>query len=602
MFDHTIITLAGIAFIAVGCQWLAWRLRLPVVLLLLGAGAVMGPVNGFLQPAALFGDLLPALLSLAVAVVLFQGSLTFRLNDITGLGGAVFRLASVGALLNGAAITAAGHFLLGLPWALAALFGAIALVTGGSELLPLLRRTRPGPRLAALLRQEAAILAPLATLLAVLIHAGVVAAPLADPLLAFASTLLAGGALGIAGAYLLALLLRHHLLPPHLVNVTALALVVVNFTLANALEHEAGLLTVVVMGMVLANMKDLALREAVDFRESLSAMLLSLLLLLVAAQLEPAQLALPAAEVLLLLAVTLLLARPLAVILATLGSALSWRERLLAGWIAPRGIMATAVAALFALQAPGVEASIAAPLLPLTLLLVLASLLLQNLTAHPLGRLLGVTETEPRGVLIIGAHAVARAIARALDGQGVRAVLADTDWEDIQQARMDGLATYLGNPVSEQADRSLDLVGIGHLLAMSHRPALNALACQRYGSEFGADRVYSLLTAEERRASGKSAIGRQYAATRLFGGELTLTQLAGLLTRGGEIGVYTPEEAEQHSQLLPLFVLTAQGALRVVSGGTAQLQAEERLVALRPAATEKQPLRPDAGLTVSTPA
>jgi CPA1 family monovalent cation:H+ antiporter len=451
------------------------------------------------------------------------------------------------------------------------------------------------------LRQEAAILAPLATLLAVLIHAGVVAAPLADPLLAFASTLLAGGALGLAGADLLALLLRHHLLPPHLVNVTALALVVVNFTLANALEHEAGLLTVVVMGMVLANMKDLALREAVDFRESLSAMLLSLLLLLVAAQLEPAQLALPAAEVLLLLAVTLLLARPLAVILATLGSALSWRERLLAGWIAPRGIMATAVAALFALQAPGVEASIAAPLLPLTLLLVLASLLLQNLTAHPLGRLLGVAETEPRGVLIIGAHAVARAIARALDGQGVRAVLADTDWEDIQQARMDGLATYLGNPISEQADRSLDLVGIGPLLAMSHRPALNALACQRYGSEFGG-RVYSLLTAEERRAVGKSAIGRQYAATRLFGGELTLTQLGGLLGRGGEIRAYTPEEVEQHDRLLPLFLLTAQGALHVVSGGTVQPQAGELLIALHPAATEKQPLRPDPGLTVSTPA
>ncbi|MEW6646863.1 MAG: hypothetical protein AB1450_06665 [Pseudomonadota bacterium] len=280
-------------------------------------------------------------------------------------------------------------------------------------------------------------------------------------------------------------------------------------------------------------------------------------------------------------------------LLATLGSPLNWRERLLAGWLAPRGIMATATAALLSLQLPDT----AAPLLSLILLLVLGALLLQHLTAYPLGRLLGVAEAAPRGVLIIGAHGVARAIARTLEAAGVRAVLADTDWEDIHQARMDGLATYLGHPISEQADRSLDLIGIGHLLAMSHRPALNAQACQRYASEFGAGRVYSLLTAEERRTTSKSAIGRHYAATRLFGGEYTLTQLGGMLTRGGRLAVLNPAEVEQQPRHIPLFVLTAGGALGVVTGGDIALHEGDRLIALLPAAEEQFPLRADSAVT-----
>lgn len=602
MFDHTITALAGLAIVAVACQWLAWRLRLPVILLLLGAGILAGPFSGLLQPDALFGDLLPPLLSLAVAIVLFEGSLSFRLNDLTGLGGTVFKLVSLGALLNGLLITAATHLLLGLPWLLAALFGTLALVSGNSELLPLLRRARPGARLGTLLRQEAALLAPLATLIAVLLHAWLMAGDQRDPLLAFASALLAGSALGIAGAYLLALLLRNHLLPAHLINLTTLALVLGTFTLASALEQEAGLLTVIVMGMALANMKDLPLRENVDFKESLSAVILSLLFLMVAARLEPSLLTAPSAEVLLLLGVILLLARPLAVLIATFGSALNWRERLLAGWIAPRGIMATAAAALLTLQLLDHRLSDAEPLLSLVVLLVLASLLLQHLTAYPLGRLLGVAEAAPRGVLIIGAHGFARAIARTLNELGIRAVLADTDWEDVQQARMDGLSTYLGNPLSEQADRSLDLIGIGHLLAMSHRPALNALACQRYRSEFGGEYVYSLLTAEEKRATGKSAIGRHYAATRLFGGEFTLTQLSGMLARGGDITVLSAAEAEQRPRHIPLFVLTAGGVLRVVTSNSAELQEGDRLIALLPTAEEQLPLRVDSAVTSATPA
>lgn len=595
MFDHTITILGTLALVTVFCHWLAWRLRLPLVLLLLGAGIALGPLGGLVEPAALFGEALVPLLSLAVAVIAFEAGLGFRRDRRSGSGVTLFSLLALDLLLQGAAIAAAAHLLLGLPWQQAALFGLLALVTGSGEMLPLLRRVRPGVRLTALLRQEAALLAPLAALLAVLFHAGLLAHGQQEPLLAFGRVLLAGVALGLVGAQLLALLLRHHQLPGHLVNLTALALALGGYALAEGLGQGGGLLAVLVMGMALAHMKDLALHEAVDLRESLSAAALSLLVLLVAAQLHAGQLALPGAETGLLLGIILLL-RPITTLLATIGSGLNWRDRLLAGWIAPRGLLALAVATLFALPGGAAQA-----LLPLTLLLVVATLLWQHLTAYPLGRLLGASEAEPRGVLIVGAHSLARAIARALEAEGVRAVLADSDWEDIQQARMDGLTTHLGNPVSEQAERSLDLIGIGHLLAMSHRPALNAHACRRYVTEFGADRVYSLLTAEEKRATGKSAIGRHYAATRLFGGELTLTQLNGMVTRGGEIRVFSRDEAKAREDLIPLFVLGGNGTLQVVTGKPALLPGD-RLLALAPTAADRLPVRADSAIVEPTPA
>lgn len=597
MFDHTITILGTLALVTVFCHWLAWRLRLPLVLLLLGAGIALGPLSGLVQPAALFGEALAPLLSLAVAVIAFEAGLGFRRDRRSGSGVTLLSLLAADLLLQGAAIAAAVHFLLGLPWPQAALFGLLALITGSGEMLPLLRRVRPGVRLTALLRQEAALLAPLGALLAVLFHAGLLAHGQQEPLLAFGRALLAGVALGLVGAQLLALLLRHHQLPGHLVNLTALALALGGYALAEGLGQGGGLLAALIMGMALAHMKDLAVHEAVDLRESLSAAALSLLVLLVAAQLHAGQLALPGAETGLLLGIILLL-RPITTLLATIGSGLNWRERLLAGWIAPRGLLALALASLFALHG----GAAAQALLPLTLLLVVVTLVWQHLTAYPLGRLLGASEAEPRGVLIVGAHSLARAIARALEAEGVRAVLADSDWEDIQQARMDGLTTYPGNPVSEQTERSLDLIGIGHLLALSHRPALNAQACQRYAAEFGADRVYSLLTAEEKRATGKSAIGRHYAATRLFGGELTLTQLNGMVTRGGAIGIFSRDEAKAREDLIPLFVLGGSGTLQVVTGGRPVVLPGDRLLALVPTPADRLPVRADSAIVEPTPA
>jgi hypothetical protein len=223
---------------------------------------------------------------------------------------------------------------------------------------------------------------------------------------------------------------------------------------------------------------------------------------------------------------------------------------------------------------------------------------LQSATARPLANHLGVSEPEPLGVLIVGANSVSRVIAKALSEKGFRVVIADTSWEDIRAARMEGIATYYGNVVSEHADRHLDLVGVGRLFAMSRRPALNALACTRYKNEFGANNVFTLQTSEEKGASEKQAISTHFAGQRLFGEEVTNAMLASLVSKGAEIrGTQLSEEfnydhyRDKYGKgIIPLFALDGRGRLRVFTADSKfKPIAGWTVISLLPAETKEQP-------------
>src|SRR3569833_2060964 len=196
-------------------------------------------------------------------------------------------------------------------------------------------------------------------------------------------------------------------------------------------------------------------------------------------------------------------------------------------------------------------------------------------TARPLANWLKVSEPDPRGALIVGADPVSRLLARALAEKEFRVVLADSHWEEISAARMEGLATYYGNAVSEHADRHLDLVGVGMLFALSRDASHNALACVRYKREFGAHRVYTLQTAGEKGAAENRAIAPHFVNARLFGEHVTYTMLASLVSQGAEVRstlltepfTYASYQELYGSDVIPLFALDARGFLQVFSGG-----------------------------------
>nr|WP_225444810.1 sodium:proton antiporter [Pseudomarimonas arenosa] len=557
------------------CQWLAWRVQLPAILFLLLTGIVLGPVLGALEPDALLGDYLFPLVSLGVAVILFEGSLGLRWSELKGVGPAVANLVSIGAVISLLVLAAAAHYLAGLSWELSLLFGALTCVTGPTVVVPMLRSVRPNSRIANVLRWEGIIIDPIGALFAVLIFnwilLGVGRDTLGEALQAFGITTAVGTVFGLVGGVGLGYLLRRHWIPEYLQNYAALVAVLGVFAISNAVAHESGLLAVTLMGMYLGNRPELHMDDILDFKEHLSTLLISLLFILLAARLEwPSfQLALAGCT---LLAVAMLIARPLSVFVSALGSSLSWRERALIAWIAPRGIVAAAVSALFALKLEAAELTGAEQLVPLTFMLIIGTVVIQSATARSIAQRLGVTEPSDNGVLIVGATPVARAIGKALLQQKIEVLIADDDWLAIRAARMDGLPTYFGNPVSEHADMHLDLTGIGNLLAASTRREINTLACVRFEPEFGRERIYRIRIFAPGEAP-KQTISGTMKGRILFGPEITQRSIEERLGKGHKIRATKLSEAfgwkeyrEKHGdQALLLFAIDDKGQLRLAA-------------------------------------
>lgn len=544
--QQILLAFGGIGAAALGCQWLAWRLKLPAILFLLLTGILVGPVLHLLDPQEMFGPLLMPLVSLAVALILFEGSLTLHLSEWREVGSVVRRLVTLGALATWVVIALATHWLLGFDWMLATLFGSLTLVTGPTVIVPMLRVVRPKASIANILRWEGIVIDPIGALLAVVVYSFIIASAkdsgLSQSLLTFGGVILCGSLFGIAGGWLLGTIIRRHWLPEYLHNLASLAAVLGIFIASSEVMNESGLLAVTLMGMWLANMKGVDVRHILHFKENLSVLLISGLFILLAARLDLDALIALGPLVLILLLIIQFIARPLNVLLCTAGSSLSWRERALLAWIAPRGIVAAAVSAVFAIRLDEIGHEGALLLVPLTFAVIIGTVVLQSATARPLARMLQVAEPAPSGFLIIGANGPARTLGITLQQLGTRVLLTDSSWENIRAARMDGLPTYFGNPASQHADAHLDLVGLGHLLALSPSGEMNTLALMRFRHDFGHKRLFGLTSGQESRRSDKHRTSLEHRANQLGSEALTYSKFASQLSQGAELYTTTLKE------------------------------------------------------------
>lgn len=570
--------LASIGVLSLFCQWLAWRVRMPAILFLLAGGLAAGPVLGWLDPQPLFGDLLFPVISLAVAVILFEGSLTLRYQEIRDHGKMVRNLIPVGSAVTCLIGTLAARWALEVSWEVALLFGAISIVTGPTVIVPLLRSVRPTAKLANILRWEGIIIDPVGALLAVLVFEGIVSwgqgNVFGHSLFIFAKTLAVGFLIGAVAGYLNGIALRRHLLPQYLHNAGTLTFMLGVYALSNELAHESGLLTVTVMGIWMANMKQVPIDSILEFKESLSVLLISGLFIILAARVEFDAMAALGWDMVIVLAALILLARPASVFLAAIGTTLNWREKLFLSWVAPRGIVAAAVSALFAYQLQKLGYESAGALVPLVFMLIITTVTLQSLTARPIARLLKVAEPADYGYLIIGANQMARKIAAALQKHEVPVTLTDTNWENVRQARMDNLQVYFGNPVSEHATTHLDFTGLGNLLVISPYKQLNTQATYHFLDWFGKNSVFSLSEGDQDQQAARHQTAEKVQRTRgLFGG-VSYAKLASLASQGyvvkttqlSEAFSYDDFEAQYERQALLLFVIDNRGRIQPVTG------------------------------------
>lgn len=492
------LTLTGIVTLGVLAQWIAWRMRLPAIVLLLGVGILVGPVLHLLDPDAVFGDLLFPIASLSVAIILFEGALTLRFREIHGLRGPILNLVTLGAAINIFVITASALYFLRAPIGIALLIGTIASVTGPTVVVPMLRAIRPSPVIDKVLRWEGIIIDPIGAILAVIALELALKVNNAEVGWVLAKLVVAGSAIGVVAALLLGGLLKRHLVPWYLRNVVTLAVLFCAFTASNLIAHEAGLLAVTVMGVILANTRGLDMEDVLNFKESLTVLLVSLLFIILAARLDLSSFQALGWGFPLFLIAVFFVARPMAVFASASGSKMSMRERGLIAWIGPRGIVAAAVASLFALRLEAEQVPGGHLLVPAIFSIIIASVLLQSFTARRLALSWKLAEEQPLGVIIVGSGVVPVAIGESLKKAGFNVTLADSNWDALKRARMGGLQTYFGSIVSDHADHHLDLSGVARLLAMSNRPAQNTLACLHYRSELGTDGVFALRTSEDR--------------------------------------------------------------------------------------------------------
>ena len=605
--DYLSTVIVAIVAIGVLAQWVAWRSRLPAIVLLAASGIVIGPLFGWVDPGQVFGDWLRPAISLSVAIILFEGGLSLDLGELRGAAGGVRRLVYVGAPLTWALASLAAHYIGGLGWPVALVFGAIMVVTGPTVIIPLLRQAKLNRRTASYLKWEGIINDPIGALLAVLTFQFFLFARegsgWSEVLTGLGAALLSGACLGGVGGWVIAGAFHRGLVPEYLKSPVLLGSVLLVYVASNALQHEAGLLAVTVMGIVVANMHLPGIQDMKRFKEYITVMLVAVVFVVLTADLDPGILASLGWRDGLLVLATLVLVRPLTILLATLGTDMDTKSRLLVAWIAPRGIVAAATAGVMGpgLSAAGYED--AERLLPMVFAVIFATVLAHGGSIGFLARRLGLGSPLRDSVLIVGASPWTTELARKLQEAEVPVLLADSSWHNLRSARLAGIPVFYGEILSEFAEESVEVSHVAAVLAATSNDAYNALVCTTLGPEIGQANAYQLAmgagSERDPRAVGRPARGRV-----LFSDEVQFESLWRLHVRGWKFYRTTFSESYSYSDFLGACPADALGVMLIgkdrrlrFSAADTQLEPEpgDTLVYYSPERSVDQPVGGPAG-------
>lgn len=550
-------------------QWVSWRFRLPSIVLLLTTGFVMGPVTGFLKPDEVFGDILFPFVSLSVAVILFEGGLSLRLSGLKANASVIRNLITIGALVSWG-ITAWGCyalFQLSLP--LAVLLGSILIVTGPTVIIPLLKQMHLKPNLASVLRWEGIVIDPIAATLAVLIYEFIVSGggqdPLSIVLVVLGGTAVIGLTLGGLSALFMIFILKRHWIPSFLQESVTLMVVIFVYVCSDLLQAESGLLTVTIMGIVLANQRVVTIKHIVTFKENLTVMLLSTLFIVLAARISLEELQVfMHVKTLLFLGLILFVARPLSVFISCIGSQLSIKERLFVACMAPRGIVAAAVVSLFGLRLLEEGYEQASLLVPITFMVMMVTVVIYGFLGVFLARIWNLSPSR-KGILIAGAHEWARKLALIFQQLQIPVTLVDTNKDNVLLAREAALEAIHGSILSKTVIDEVQIRSIRLFLGLTASDKTNLLALREYADMLGDLSVFRLFPKDQ----GRDLLMDSQKGAYLFKKGLSFSLLEARFSAGASLKVFLLDEKKnyaalmvQYPQALPLFLI--RGSNRVL--------------------------------------
>lgn len=598
------VELAGIIILGILAQWVAWKFKIPAILPLILIGLLVGPLSTFmsddgnqwLQPIwngenGLFpGENLFYFVSLAVGIILFEGGLTLKRDEVSKVGPVIGKLISIGAAITFIGAGVAAHYVFGLNWRISFLFSALIIVTGPTVITPILRNIPLKKDVSAVLKWEGILIDPIGALVAVLVYEFISvegdSGYTKQALLDFGKIILIGFAFGVSAGYALYIAIKKRLIPHYLSNVVSLSAVLAVFVISDLFAHESGLLAVVVMGMFLGNSNLPNLKELLYFKESLSVLLISILFILLAANISVEDLLLVYNwKTAILLAIVIFVLRPLSVFLSTIGSSLKTNEKIFISWVGPRGIVAAGISSLFGTKLVLKGEVGAEYITPLVFAVVLVTVLLNATTARFVASMVGVFLKKSEGILFVGASKVSRLIATYLQKNHRHVVLVDSNQLNINKAKELGLEAFSSNIYADDLTDNIELNDVGYLLAMTGSDEINKQAINRFGKYFGENGTFRLMTSEEMRERQSLSAKELFSYTHDYS---RFTEVAQDFPSIQEIPV------ESHNQFLrvlniigenenaiPLFLKRPNGFLDLINSPTElEVEADSSLVYL----------------------
>jgi len=592
------VELGGIIILGILAQWMAWKLKIPAILPLILIGLLVGPIAAeflssdgtkWIEPIwtgekGLFpGESLFYFVSLAISIILFEGGLTLRMGEIKNVGPVITKLISIGSLVTFFGAAVAAYFIFNLSWEICFLFAGLIIVTGPTVITPILRNIPLKKDVSAVLKWEGILIDPIGALVAVLVFEFISVDGGGEftktAFIEFGKIVLFGSTFGYTFAHALNFIINRQWVPHYLLNVFALASVLGVFILSDVFAHESGLLAVVIMGMVLGNSKSAYLKELLYFKESLSVLLISILFILLAANINMEDLYLIYRwETLALFGIIVFIIRPIGVFLSTHGSPLKLNEKLFISWVGPRGIVAAGIASLFGLKLAKDGVAYAEYITPLVFVIVLGTVLLNATTARLFAQVIGVFLNDSRGILIVGASKMSRLLGHYLETNGRHVVLIDSNPSNIAKAKELGLEAITTNIYSDNLNDNIELNDIGYIMALTGSAEINKYAIKKYSKQFGENGAFRLLTIDEMKEDGNNPKEGLFSHSDDYN---TLTNVTRKYPSIQEIEVKDQahydsliEVTNTNKDIIPLFIKDDKGELQIISSDNKKMQIE----------------------------
>ncbi|MEC8678182.1 MAG: cation:proton antiporter, partial [Candidatus Margulisiibacteriota bacterium] len=493
--DSLLFSLALVPILGVLGQWIAWRTRLPSIIILLFLGFLAGPILSLIDTDQVFGDILYPLVSLLVSVIVFEGGLNLRIKDLKNIAPSLFRLVLIAPIITIGLMYLLTHYLLGLSSELSIMFSALMVITGPTVIIPLLRHIKVSPKISSLIRWEGILIAPIGTFLIVLVYQSVfieTAHVLKITMLLLIKIMAVSTFVGLFFAYLIILFFKRNWVPDFLQELITLIIVFVAFLGSNFVQQDSGILTVVLMGIILANQQQIPFQHVKVFKENLRILSISTLFIVLSSRLVfDDLLALMDLQHFLYLLSLIFIVRPVATFLTLIGTSLKFKERLLMAWIAPRGIVTASIASLFALRLVNLGVPQAEVLVPLTFLVLIFTVCVYGFSLNPFIKMIKLEDNDKIGILIVGANKIAVAIARLLNSiDNIDVTVVDLNRKRVQYSRLDGVKALHTSVFSSRVVEDMQLGAYRSLISLTENDEVNSLACIQYSEVVGPQNVF----------------------------------------------------------------------------------------------------------------